>query len=100
MRPSVRSTRQVAYATPFNVTGMPAVTLPLRWTTSGLRLAVQIVSASGRDEIALAVAAELEPAASVVGASPSAGDNPRCFFQRVRGSNVVTGLPGRGHRRT
>lgn len=53
---------QIPYATPFNATGMPAAIVPVRWTGSGLPLAVQVVAREGEDEMALAVAGELEKA--------------------------------------
>ena len=53
---------QIPYATPFNATGMPAAIVPVRWTYDGLPLAVQVVAREGEDEMALAVASELEKA--------------------------------------
>jgi fatty acid amide hydrolase 2 len=44
----------------FNAMGFPAVVLPLRYNEQSLPLAVQIVARPGEDEVALAVAAELE----------------------------------------
>jgi len=48
------------FTPPFNVTGQPAISLPLGWTADGLPLGVQLVAASGREDVLLRVAAELE----------------------------------------
>lgn len=48
------------YTMMFNALGFPAVTIPVRWTPNSLPLAVQVVAGPGEDEVALAVAAELE----------------------------------------
>jgi Asp-tRNA(Asn)/Glu-tRNA(Gln) amidotransferase A subunit family amidase len=47
-------------AVPFNLAGLPVVTVPVYWTANGLPLAVQVVSGKGRDELALAAASQLE----------------------------------------
>ena len=41
---------------------VPAAIVPVRWTEDGLPLAVQVVAREGQDEMALAVASELEKA--------------------------------------
>lgn len=48
------------YSIMFNALGFPAVVLPIRYNVYGLPLAVQIVARPDEDEVALAVAAELE----------------------------------------
>lgn len=47
---------------PFNVTGQPAVSLPLHWNDAGLPIGVQLVAAYGREDVLLRVAAQLEVA--------------------------------------
>lgn len=53
--------------TPFtpamNLTGQPAISLPLHWTPEGLPIGVHLVAAANREDLLLAVAAQLERAA-------------------------------------
>src|SRR5205807_6813839 len=52
----------VAFTMPFNVTGQPAISLPLHWTGDGLPIGIQLVAHFGREDILLALAAQLEQA--------------------------------------
>ncbi|MCF6746341.1 amidase, partial [Blastococcus sp. KM273128] len=51
------------YTAQFNVTGQPAVSLPLHRTEQGLPVGVQLVAAVGREDLLVRVAAALEEAA-------------------------------------
>ncbi len=53
----------IPYTAQFNMTGQPAVTLPLHWTPAGLPAGVQLVAAYGREDMLIRVASQLEQAA-------------------------------------
>ena len=52
--------RQVFYTSPFNLTGQPAISLPLHWTPEGLPVGIQLVGAIGREDLLIRVASQLE----------------------------------------
>ncbi len=60
--PVTRSIVEVVYTIPFNMTGQPAISLPLHWTAGGLPVGSQLVAAYGREDLLLRVAAQLEQA--------------------------------------
>jgi amidase len=51
------------FTPPFNVTGQPAVSLPIHWSNDGLPIGVQLVAPFGREDVLLRVASQLELAA-------------------------------------
>ena len=55
----------------FNVTGHPAISLPLGESREGLPIGVQVVAAHGRESLLLQVAAQLEQAMPWAGRQPS-----------------------------
>jgi amidase len=57
-----RSAAIVPFTAPFNITGQPAVSLPLHWNDSGLPIGVQFVAAYGREDVLIRLAAQLEQA--------------------------------------
>jgi len=57
-----RSAELAPFTLPFNVTGQPAISLPLHWTPEGLPIGVQLVAAFGREDLLLRVGAQLEQA--------------------------------------
>jgi amidase len=57
-----RMGRLVTFCSPFDVTGQPAMSLPLHWNDDGLPIGVQLVAAYGREDVLLRIAAQLEVA--------------------------------------
>jgi amidase len=54
--------RHCFFTSPFNLTGQPAISLPLHWTTQGLPVGVQLTAAIGREDLLIRVASQLEQA--------------------------------------
>jgi amidase len=46
----------------YNVTGQPAVSLPLYWNAAGLPIGTQLVAPLGREDVLIQMAAQLEQA--------------------------------------
>ena len=57
-----RAAALVPFTPSFNVTGQPAISLPLHWNGAGLPIGVQLVAGFGREDVLLRVAAQLEEA--------------------------------------
>jgi len=53
----------IPYTAQFNMTGQPAISLPLHRTASGLPVGVQLVAGYGREDLLIRVASQLEQAA-------------------------------------
>ncbi|HVM40198.1 MAG TPA: amidase [Acidimicrobiia bacterium] len=58
----VKSSAIVPFTVPFNITGQPAVSLPLSWNEAGLPVGVQFVAAYGREDVLIRLASQLEEA--------------------------------------
>ena len=50
------------FTMPFDVTGQPAISLPLHWSADGLPIGVQLAAAYGREDVLFRVASQLEQA--------------------------------------
>ncbi len=59
LRGSKRSMPYAVFTSPFNTTGQPAISLPLG-SSDGLPVGVQLVAAYGREDLLMAVGAQLE----------------------------------------
>lgn len=57
-----RAAEFVPFTPAFNVSGQPAISLPLHWSDSGLPIGVQLVAGYGREDLLLRVASQLEAA--------------------------------------
>jgi amidase len=57
-----RSFPSAAFTAVFNVTGQPAISLPLHWTEEGVPVGVQLVAPFGREDLLLRIGAQLERA--------------------------------------
>ncbi len=58
----MRASQLACWTLPFNLTGQPAISLPLHWNDGGLPIGVQLVATHGREDLLLRVAAALEVA--------------------------------------
>jgi amidase len=60
MRPLTRALPFAAFMAPFNVTGQPAMSVPLYWTADDIPIGVQLVADQYREDVLFRVAAQLE----------------------------------------
>jgi amidase len=61
----------ISYTPQFNVTGQPALSLPLAWSASGLPIGLQFIAASAREDLLFRIASQLEQAQPWAGRRPA-----------------------------
>lgn len=54
--------RYTSFTMPFDLTGQPAISLPLHWSAEGLPIGVQLAAPCGREDLLLRLASRLEAA--------------------------------------
>jgi amidase len=62
LAPFLRAAPYGAFTSAFNLTGQPAISVPVHWSDAGLPVGAQLVAAWGREDLLLRVAAQLEQA--------------------------------------
>jgi len=72
MAPLARSGEWVVFTGQFNMSGQPAISLPLHRTSAGLPVGMQLVAAYGREDLLIRVASQLEAAAPWAHLTPPA----------------------------
>jgi amidase len=68
----MRGSQTAAFTALFNVTGQPAISLPLHWSEDGLPIGVQLVAPFGAEDVLLRVASQLEEARPWADRAPAA----------------------------
>ena len=70
---STRMGELVSFTTPFDITGQPAISLPLHWTDDGLPIGVQLAPRTAGRIVLLRLSAQLEAAAPWSDRHPAVG---------------------------
>jgi amidase len=62
LAPMRRAGQFVPFTPAFNMSGQPAISLPLHWNAAGLPIGVQLVAGYGREDVLIRIASQLEQA--------------------------------------
>jgi amidase len=65
-----RQSRFTPFTAPYNMSGQPAVSIPLHWTAAGLPIGIQLVGRPGDETTLVRLAAQLEAAAPWIDRHP------------------------------
>jgi amidase len=68
-----RAFQFIPFTPAFNMSGQPAINVPVEWTDNGLPVGVQLVAAYGREDVLLRVASQLETAKPWAHRTPDVG---------------------------
>ena len=68
-----RAFQFIPFTPAFNMSGQPAINVPVEWTDTGLPVGVQLVAAYGREDVLLRVASQLETARPWAHRTPDVG---------------------------
>ncbi|MGH9299658.1 MAG: amidase family protein, partial [Acidimicrobiales bacterium] len=60
----MRVIQTLQYTAQVNVSGQPAISLPIYWSKEGLPIGVQLIAGYGREDVLVRIASQLENAAS------------------------------------
>jgi amidase len=71
MSPLMTAGSWVAFTSQFNISGQPAISLPLHRNADGLPIGMQLAAAYGREDVLIRVASQLEQAAPWAHLTPS-----------------------------
>ena len=61
----------IPFTPPFNITGQPAISLPLHWSAAGLPIGVQFAARFGDEASLIRIASQLEQARPWAGKKPA-----------------------------
>jgi amidase len=79
----LRATPIVAFTAAFNITGQPAISLPLAETGDGVPIGMQLVGAPAREDVLIRVAAQLETAVPWADRRPARAGRAASFARSV-----------------
>jgi len=70
LQPIFRAASIVPFTPLCNVSGQPAISLPLAWSEGGLPIGIHLIAAFGREDVLIRVASQLEAARPWAGRLP------------------------------